>query len=332
MNVLIIKDSKPGHYNQSEGLLLQLKTIYNDVNVEYCEVEIKSKLSRKILRFLLNNFSSFFERNKSLNYLEFFYNNLNLPKNVPDIIISTGGNTSNLNAWFSKLYNCKNILNGALRGLNEELFTYVTTVIDLAYKNQHILDVAPSVITEEKLKDSTLQFLKEKDLDSAKTYYTLLIGGNGAGYTYDEDFYHKLINFVKNISKENNITWLITTSRRTSLEIESYLEKELKEYSAYFVSYNQKEEKILLPFLGLAKKIFVTEDSASMISEAITSCKPVITLRPNKINSDENYQNIIKKFQDKKFIYSLDINEKIDIDKITFNNKEINNIFREMEI
>ena len=48
MNVLIIKDNKPGHYNQSEGLLLQLRSIYNNVNVEYCEVEIKSKISRKL--------------------------------------------------------------------------------------------------------------------------------------------------------------------------------------------------------------------------------------------------------------------------------------------
>mgnify|MGYP000668023675 CR=1 FL=1 len=35
-------------------------------------------------------------------------------------------------------YDSKNLLNGALRGLKEELFTYVTTVIDLGYKNQII--------------------------------------------------------------------------------------------------------------------------------------------------------------------------------------------------
>lgn len=332
MNVLIIKDNKPGHYNQSEGLLLQLRSVYNNVNVEYCEIEIKSKLSRKILRFLLNNFSSFFEKDKSLNYLKLFYNNVPLPKNVPNLIISTGGNTSNLNAWFSRFYKCKNILNGALRGLNENLFTYVTTVINLEYKNQIILDVAPSIIEQNKLKEASIKFIEENKLDINKSFYTLLIGGNGSGYSYDKAFYEKLVFTVKDLSFKNNIMWLISTSRRTPLEIESYLEKELKKYSAYFVSYNQKEEKILLPFLGLAEKIFVTEDSASMISEAITSCKPVFTLRPDEINSDKNYQKIIKKFQDAKFIYSLDVNKKIDIDKITFNNKEINNIFKEMEI
>ena len=60
MNLLIIKDDKPGHYNQTEGLLLQLKEVYPDIKVEYIDVEIKSKLKRKLLRFLLNSFSSFF--------------------------------------------------------------------------------------------------------------------------------------------------------------------------------------------------------------------------------------------------------------------------------
>jgi hypothetical protein len=43
-------------------------------------------------------------------------------------------------------YNSKNLLNGALRGLKEGLFTYVTTVIDLGYKIEKLRN-------EEKLKN-----------------------------------------------------------------------------------------------------------------------------------------------------------------------------------
>jgi uncharacterized protein len=296
MNLLIIKDDKPGHYNQTEGLLLQLKEVYPDIKVEYIDVEIKSKLKRKLLRFLLNSFSSFFENKNNLKYLPFFYKKSSSPLINPDLIISTGGNTSNLNAWLSKAYECKNILNGSLRGLNETLFTNITTVIDLGYKNQIILDVAPSLVTKEKLKNESEFFIKEKMIDENQIYYSLLIGGNGSGYTYDNDFFDNLITFVKELSSKNNISWLITTSRRTSIDIEKRLEDELKNYSSYFVSYNKKEEKVLVPFLGLSTKIFVTEESASMISEAISSSKPVFTLKPKTVNSDENYQKIIEKF------------------------------------
>ena len=35
MQVLVIKDDKPGHYNQTEGLVLYLKEIYNDLSPKF---------------------------------------------------------------------------------------------------------------------------------------------------------------------------------------------------------------------------------------------------------------------------------------------------------
>ena len=326
MKILVIKDDKPGHYNQTEGLILYLKEIYEDLEVEYIQVEIKSKLTRKILRFLLNTFPNFFTEN-SLKYLSFFYKKCNIPKSKPDLIISTGGNTSNLNAWLSKVYKCKNILNGALRGLKEELFTYVSTVIDLGYKNQIILDVAPNTITKEKLLEKSEEFLKLHSLNSNQKYYTLLIGGNGAGYKYDDKFYDSLINFVEKLSKEKNIKWLITTSRRTPLEIENKLEEKLKGCYSYFVAYNKKEEKILLAFLGLSEAIFVTEDSSSMISEAISSSKDVFTIGNEYSNADENYKNILKKFESNNQIIRLK-SFYLEENKHKFNNSNINEHFK----
>ena len=149
--------------------------------------------------------------------MKYFYKKFSTPQIKPDLIISTGGNTSNLNAWLALAYSSKNLLNGALRGLKEELFTYVTTVIDLGYKNQIILDVAPNTITKEKLIEKSIEFSTLHNLDMNQKYCSLLIGGDGAGYKYDDKFYDDLIAFVEKVSKEKNIKWLITTSRRTPL-------------------------------------------------------------------------------------------------------------------
>lgn len=332
MNLLVIKDDKPGHYNQTEGLVIQLKEAYTDLNIEYIDVEIKSKIKRKFLRFLLNNFTSFFYNKNNLKYLSIFFKNFTLPSNRPDLIISTGGNTSNLNVWLSKAYNCKNILNGALRGLKEELFTNITTVIDLGYKNQIILDVAPNLVTKDKLAVESKKFINEKRLNTDKKYYALLIGGNGSGYIFDSDFYSKLINFVKDISIKEDISWLITTSRRTPIDIEKRLQLELSDVSSYFVAYNQKEEKILLPFLGLSDKVFVTEESSSMISEAISSKKPVFTLRPKKIESNKSYQRILEKFENKCLCKSINLEDSFNINAVDFKFIENRNIFKKLEL
>ena len=44
MNILVLKDDKPGHYNQTEGLILYLKEIFEDLEVEYIEIEIKNSM------------------------------------------------------------------------------------------------------------------------------------------------------------------------------------------------------------------------------------------------------------------------------------------------
>ena len=328
MNILIIRDDKPGHYNQTEGLLVALKNIYPNSNIEFIEVEINNKINRKFLKFLLNKFTFFFTNRFNLKYLFLFFKKYNLPLSKPDLILSTGGNTANLNAWLSKAYNSRNILNGALRGLKEELFFCITTVIDLGYKNQLILDVAPSVINEDSLKKKSEEFLKVNIFDKKIIHYALLIGGDGSGYKYDEEFYNKLIYFVKKVSKEKSIKWLITTSRRTSLDIENKLEKELSDYCTYFVSFNKKEEKVLLPFLGLSKFIFVTEESASMISEAIASLKPVFTISNNLDTDNINYNRILEKFENEKKIKRIFNLEKNDFDNKNF---RIENLSEKLE-
>lgn len=304
MNILIIKDDKPGHYNQTEGILLSLQEIYPNTTVEYIDIEIRSKASRKLLRGLLNRFPAFFEKDASLKYIKYFYKTFNLPKNKPDLIISTGGNTANLNAWFAKVYQAKNILNGKLRGLKEELFTKITTVIDLGYKNQIVIDLAPNTISSETLETASKNFLKTHNLSGK--FYSLLIGGDGAGYRYDDAFYEALTQFVINVSKNDKIKWLITTSRRTPLKIEKKLKENLEEYCAYFVEYNKKPEKVLLPFLGSGSALFVTEESSSMISESIAARKPVYTLYRDK-TQDRNYHTLLSKFEEEKKITRVNI-------------------------
>jgi len=309
MNLLIIKDDKPGHYNQSEGIAKALEHLYSDFKVEYIEIKIKNKLSRLFLKYILNYCTAFFSHRENLKYLKYFFTKFSIPKNKPDLIISTGGNTANFNALLARAYQSKNIFNGRLRGQKEELFTCITTVIPLGYQNEIVIDVAPSVIVQD-IQNTNL-FVQKYNLN--KKYYTLLIGGNGAGYIYDREFYDMLKNFVKNSAQTDNIKWLISTSRRTPLDIEKNLQQELSEVCAYFVAYNSKPEKVLNLFLSICEKIFVTEDSASMISEAITSRKPVFTIYEDS-TKDANYNKILNKFENEKKIKRVKISQKVNLD------------------
>ncbi|MCK5536824.1 MAG: mitochondrial fission ELM1 family protein, partial [Bacteroidales bacterium] len=73
---------------------------------------------------------------------------------------------------------------------------------------------------------------------------------------------------------------------------------------------------------------FVTEESASMVSESVAFRKPVVTLAPKHHDSDESYQKILEKFSTEKRIQRVKISklESLKIDLKTFNHTEASSV------
>jgi mitochondrial fission protein ELM1 len=103
------------------------------------------------------------------------------------------------------------------------------------------------------------------------------------------------------------MNWLVTTSPRTAQVFEKKMQNQMK--TKMFVAYHQNQKKIVDAFLTLAEMVYVTEESASMISEAIASHKPVVAMSPKKAEPDSNYEKILKKFEEKKRLKRVSIDE-----------------------
>lgn len=319
--ILIISDGKIGHYNQSLGVLKALEKTYG-VNHTTVNIKIKNSFVKRILKILLNlEFAkTFFERRENLKYIKVFYDGFEIQK-VPDIIISSGKNTTFLNAWLSLAYSAKNIFSGNPRGVNSELFSAILTVIDLGLKNQITIDVAPSIIDNQTLKKKGEEFLKWINLNRDVKYFSLLIGGDSRGYKYQKDDILDLIENIKFIGEEYGIKWLITTSRRTTPLFEKLLSENLKD--EYLIIYNETQNSVILPFLALSERVFVTEDSASMISEAVSANKEVYSLYPKETKMDESYKKILDKFANARLLKRIYIRDKFEIEENYFNISEV---------
>ena len=123
----------------------------------------------------------------------------------------------------------------------------------------------------------------------------------------------------------------IVTSRRTSPEVEDLFQLRLKnilgDYSAWF--HHGDKNVNLASLLGSATNIFVTEDSAMMISESISSGKPVTTLYPSSIKSPLRYEAHIAKYADLELIkrspiYDFELRSQQDLNaKITEHRNEL---------
>jgi len=297
--VLILSDGRPGHFNQSLAVADAIKSL-DKVEVTTIDIKVR-RLGKYLLRVLLNSTRAralFRGKFSFLKLIQMFYKGYEW-EGHPDIILSAGKDTSLLNALLALIYGSKNIFIGNPKKLDHHLFTTILTVLDLGFDNQIVLDVAPTRSYHGDLKE----FAKKYDLDLQSEHYTLLIGGNGSGYRYEEEDIEQLIHFVN--STADKVKWLVTTSRRTPVVYEEKMEKEMK--AECFIAFNKDPQKVVAGFLELSKVVFVTEESASMVSEGVASRKPVVTLAPKIHHVDENYSKILDKFKKEGRIISKNI-------------------------
>ncbi len=286
--IWVLSDGKPGHYNQSLAVAEALQTL-TPATVDTIPLRVRG-MGKYLLRGLLNRKWGrwILKHLFSPNVVTLFYD-VNLPAGRPDIVVSSGKDTSMLNALLGLWYGAKTLYVGNPKKLDNRLFTHVLTVLDLGFDNQIVLDVAP---TRPYRGDLEL-FCNRYKLDPNARYWSLLIGGDGAGYHYTQKEIEALIAFVNATS--NRVQWLVTTSRRTPEAFEVQMQQQMK--AAVFVAYNQKPEKVIGGFLALSEQVFVTEESASMVSEAVASGKPVVTLYPTSYAAEEDYRRILEKFE-----------------------------------
>lgn len=296
--VLILSDSRAGHFNQSLAVSEAIQS-FGPVEEVYVEVKVK-KLGKYFLRILLNSRigRSLFKNRPSLKLIQTFYEGYEW-NGKPDIIISAGKDTSLINAMLALMYESINFFIGNPKKLEHHLFSGVLTVLNRGFDNQIVLNVAP---TKSYSGDLT-EFTRTYKLESHYEYYTLLIGGDGSGYKFGEEDIDKLITFVNTTASK--VKWLVTTSRRTSEVYEEKMEKEMQ--TECFIAYHKNPQKVVAGFLELSTAVFVTEESASMVSESVAFKKPTIALAPKQYSADKSYQKILHKFSLEKRIQRVEI-------------------------
>ena len=114
MKVAILSDDKPGHFNQSKGVV---NLISEDIDLEY--TVFSSKLKIHFLRSPLKIYQKFLAKN---------FNKTNAKKIIKmfqyvdlrdfDLLISSGGNTIYHSAALSNLFKIKNIHIGSIKDIN----------------------------------------------------------------------------------------------------------------------------------------------------------------------------------------------------------------------
>ena len=272
--ILIISDGKPGHLNQSIAFC-KIK----DVSYDILEVKFKSKYHKALSYFFdkLGYYTDFLFDDYKKYYGDFY-----------DAVISAGSGTYYFNKYISKKYNKKAIALMLPKSYNYKDFYYIIAQEhDNPVRQDNILTL-PLNLSFPKEKGCVKKIEDKKSL-------AIIIGGDNDVF----DMEHELIKDELDDIFEKYPDYLkyITTSRRTSKEIENLINEYKFDYKLIY-----SEEPNINPigdFIAVCDEFFITTDSTSMLSEVRANSEAkinIIDLDSKKENT--KYHRLVKIIED----------------------------------
>ncbi len=294
LKVLILSDGVPGHVSQARGLVDWLSTRYELVCVEQTVALRVRSLSRLLLPYVLRI-------NRAGPHIgTVFYDSgmLGSETTRPDLIVSAGGNTSFLNVALARKWSVPNIFLGSGRRLHSSEFSAHLTLEPTGQSHNIVMDLVPTATNPSEPAENGGALRDRLQLKNRQPLYSLVVGGDGAGYSFDETTWSQIGGLVEGLSRRDNCRWLVTTSRRTGCAGEQLLKKALPvSLLADSVWWSESPRKVMNSYLDASDAVFVTADSMTMISEAIASQKPTTVLKPADGKPPERYHKALERFE-----------------------------------
>lgn len=301
MKILIIYDGKPGHLSQSQGLANVIKLRSSKaVEVKLLSAKPRLKLLNSVLRKLAPIPSAWLCR-----VVIACYKFIHIPSK-PDLIISFGGNSVALNVALKYYFHANNIAIGNCYSIPSECFDAQVSISGDDENDRAVSSKIPICKVDKQQRIAAGRVLS----GNSQKNWSMLIGGDGSGYCWQEQDFHRIGRALRVLSHQYGVRWLLTTSRRTPLEAEKILGQYLNEdnvQTCYF--FHQQKSGDILAILGSSERIFCTEDSLSMITESVALEKPVVTIKPENITHKEVHQSVLLELESNRLIERYSISE-----------------------
>jgi mitochondrial fission protein ELM1 len=276
LTALLLADDKPGHYHQGEGVIAAIGQ-RRPVTTVRLELRRRFVIPTRTLLQLVNSGAS----GSLILRLGYRIKAGTLPS--ADVVVSAGGETLAANAAIAKLLGIPNIFCGRLRRLKpEHMRLVIVATQSLAGLPNHLVSLPPSPI------DSVQPAARGNGrnhfgLSQPPARVGVLIGGDAGTFRYATPDWQQLTQFLRNAHRSHGIRWLATTSRRSGSYIGDALAAMAAEPDSgleMFLDIRSAGPGTLPQILAGADAILCTDDSTTMISEAVGACLPVVSVSP----------------------------------------------------
>ncbi len=262
--VLILSDGKPGHFNQAVAFARYLNCSYDVI-----PVALKARLL-KWLSYLLDNCGIYWS----------WLFSANVPKRHYSAVVSAGSGTYYANKTIARQLSCAAVAIMYPQGYRLNFDLIIAQEHDQPTPRPNILTI-PVNLSWSKPEGYVVPA-------QGDSYIAFIIGGDSPHGTLDVGVLKSQIIQIRELFPNHKV-WL-TTSRRTSARVETMLRDFSYDYAVY---YSQQQINPISDFLVSCDYVFITGDSSSMISEAVSHGRANVEVLP--LTGEERTANKIRK-------------------------------------
>jgi len=275
LRILHLSDGRPGHYHLAEGVIAALARLC-ETQVEKIRIRRRWLAPGRLLRLLIQA-----DKINAGLILKLGYGlDATSLKNV-DLVISAGGQTLPANVAAARLLGAGNIFVGSLRGLESNNFSLIISSYERhVQRPRHFVTLKPSAFDPDMLGRPELAGVF--GADHPPKLAGLLVGGDSGLFKYTDDEWLALFAFAREVSHAWGTRWLVSTSRRTPPAIAQAAFDLAKDSQvvADFIDYKMAGPGSLNRIFSRVDMVVCSEDSSTMISEAVWARLPVVGVSP----------------------------------------------------
>jgi hypothetical protein len=197
----------------------------------------------------------------------------------PDLVVSSGGKSVFANLALARAAGAPNLFVGDPRPYPVRWFGAVLGPERIgAAPNLFAVPAPPTPVTPATCAAAAGERWPD---DPPRRVWALLIGGASRSHRFAEDDFARLAEGANALARRFGIRWLVSTSRRSGAAVDAVLAERLApEAVADLTLFSRRPEPVVLAYLGAAERAFVTQDSLTMLAEAIASGRPAVAVAP----------------------------------------------------
>jgi mitochondrial fission protein ELM1 len=276
MKLLLLRDKKPGHFHQAEGVAMALQRVAK-IDITRLDVRQRPFILVGLMRLAM-------QLPLSPRFGLWALYGIRLKETArPDGIVASGRATAAAAILLARHFKVPLVFSGRLTGYDTGDIALMLSGGDQQGSKAPLARVPKPGIVDARQFPPAPRLRSRADLSGARL--ALLIGGDATDHRYERQEWDCLMTFLTESHAALGVTWHVSNSRRTP----AYLTPALAGLAASgaiaeFVDFANAGPGSANHLFGM-DAVVVTQDSHSMVAEALAARRPVIALKPAIVTS-----------------------------------------------